>query len=243
VTHLKLRLMANEVIELDLTKYGISEGATVLTIIYTPQGGNCFPQERHSNRPLRRFTGTKVYLHGLQMRTADGLPIEEEFSGENIAAQVLWAPLGDSSAPWFYLVDAIEALSLGRLSQAIVPAHAAAEISISPVVRSVLLKFSGRDSVDRLLKQEIGFSSILNVVLPLVCAQIGAKPLPEEIRGSLNALRKLRNDFVHEGILPADVNQQQVRQMVCAATFGIEYGKYIRRFTQSQETLTGTTTA
>jgi len=230
VTHLRIRLLPNETVELDLTRHGVSEGATVLTVVYTPQGGNCLPLEKHGNMPHRRFRGTKAYLYGVQMRTAEGKPIEEEFSGDNISALVLWAPVEDSSAPWLYLVDAMEALTLGRVSQAIVPAHAAAEISITPIVRSFLLKYSARENIERLLKQEVGFSSILNVVLPLVCALVGAKPLPEEIRGSLNALRKLRNEFVHEGVLPSEVDPQQVRQMVCAAAFGFEYGKYLRRF-------------
>ncbi len=230
VTHLRFRLLANETVELDLTRHGISEGATVLAVIYTPQGDNCFPQETHANMPYRRFRGTKVYLHGLQMRTAEGIPIEDEFSGDNISALVLWAPIDDSSAPWLYLVDAMEALTLGRASQAIVPANAAAEISITPVVRSFLLRYAARENVERLLKQELGFSSILNVVLPLVCALVDAKPLPEEIRGSLNALRRLRNEFVHEGVLPNDIDPQQVRQMVCAAAFGFEYGKYLQHF-------------
>ena len=230
VTHLKLRLRAHQTIELDLTRHGVSEGATVLSMIYTPQGGNCIPLETHSNMPHRRFRGTKTYLYGVQMRTSDGEPIEEEFLGENISVVVLWAPVEDSDVPWLYLVDAIEALTLGRLSQAIVPAHAAAEISITPVVRQFLLKYSARESVERLLKQELGFSSILNVVVPLVCALVSAKPLPDEIRGNLNTLRKLRNEFVHDGVLPSQVNPQQVRQLLCAAAFGFEYGKYLRRF-------------
>ena len=180
--------------------------------------------------PHRRFRGTKIYLYGLQMRTSDGIPSDEKFSGNNISALVLWASLDESSAPWLYLVDAIEALTLGRLSQGIVPAHAAAEISITPIVRAFLLKHSARENVERLLKQEVGFSSVLNVILPLVCALVGAKPLPEEIRGNLNALRKLRNEFVHEGVLPSDVDPPQVRQMVCAAAFAFEYGKYLRSY-------------
>jgi|SRR5579859_3708508 len=230
VTHLRFRLVANETIELDLTQHGISEGATILTVIYTPQGGNCFPQETHANMPHRRFRGTKVHLHGLQMRTAEGVPVKDEFSEENISALVLWAPADDGSVPWVYLVDAIEALTMGRLSQAIVPAQAAVEISITPAVRSFLMKYAAVGNIERLLRQELGFSSVLNVVLPLVCALVGAKPVPLEIRGALNSLRKLRNEFVHQGVLPSDVDLRQVRQMVCAAAFGLEYGKYLRRF-------------
>ena len=230
VTHLKCRLLANQTFELDLTRHGVSEGATILAVNYTPQGGNCLPLETHGNLPNRRFRGTKVNLYGVQMRTSEGVPIEEEFPGDNISVMVLWAPAGDSDTPWLYLVDAIDDVTWGRFSQAIVPAHAAAEISITPVVRSFLIKHSARKNVERLLKQEAGFSSILNVVLPLVCALAGAKPLPDVIRGNLNDLRELRNSFVHEGVLPTAIDPHRIRRLLCAAVFAFEYGKYLRRF-------------
>jgi hypothetical protein len=164
------------------------------------------------------------------MKTSEGIPIEEEALGENIGVMVLWAPVEGSDAPWLYLVDAVEAVTLGRFSQAIVPAHAATEISITPIIRSFLVKYSAREDVERFLRQDLSFSSILNVVVPLICALVGAKTLPSEIRGNLNALRKLRNEFVHDGVLPTAVDANHVRRLLCAAAFGCEYAKYLRRF-------------
>ncbi len=212
---------------MDLTQHGVSEGGTVLAICYTPQGGNCLPIETHGNLPHRRFRGTKVNLYGVQMKTSDGIPVEAEFSGDNVFVMVLWAPAKDSGAPWLYLVDAFEALALGQLSQAIVPAHAAAEISITPVVRSILQQHASKPSVERLIRQELSFSSILNVILPLICVLVGTKPLPDEIRGDLNKLRNLRNDFVHKGVLPANLNPKEVRRLLCAAVFAFEYARYL----------------
>jgi hypothetical protein len=234
ITNLKIRLLATETVELDFTRYGISEGATILLVNYTPQGGNCLPLETHANTPPRRFRGTKIYLYGWQMKTSEGVPIEEEFSGDNISVMVLWAPVEGSDAPWLYLVDAIEAVTLGRFSQAIVPAHAAAEICMRPIVHSFLIKYSARKDVDRFLKQErrrmLSFSSILNDVVPLVCGLVGAKRLPDVIKDSLNDLRDLRNEFMHEGVLPTAVDAKRVRRLLCAAAFGFEYGKYLRQF-------------
>ncbi len=227
ITYFSFRLRANEGIEVDLTQHGVSKGGTVLAICYTPQGGNCLPIETHGNLPHRRFRSTNVGLYGVQMRTSEGIPIEHESSANNILVMVLWAPVEDSGAPWLYLVDAFEALALGQLSQAIVPAHAAAEISITPVVRSILQQHAAREAVERFLKQELRFSSTLNVILPLVCALIGAKPLRDEIRRDLNRLRTLRNEFVHDGVLPSEVNAEEVRELLCAAVFGFEYAKYL----------------
>lgn len=232
-THIEFELHANEGVELDLTEHRIPVGATVLAVIYNARGGNCFPIETHGNVPRRRFIGTTAYLYGLQMRTSDGLPIQEEFHGKNINAAVVWAPIGDSGAPWLYLVDAFEALSVGKLSQAIVPAHAAAEISINPVVRHILLQHAGqeiKELLTELLKQKLGFASVLNVVLPKLCPLLGAKTMPDEIRNELNTLRKLRNEFMHEGVLPSDIDEEQVRRLLCAGVFGFEYAKYLKHF-------------
>jgi hypothetical protein len=98
--------------------------------------------ETHGDTAPRQFRGTRIYLYGRQMKTSEGIPIETEFSGDNISAMVLWAPVEGSDAPWLYFVEAIEAVSLGRFYQAIVPAHAAGEISIAPIGRSFLTKSS-----------------------------------------------------------------------------------------------------
>jgi hypothetical protein len=229
LTRLKFRVPANKTAELDLTKNGIPEGATILLVTYTPND-NSLPIELHGNTPPRRFRGTKINLYGLQARTSAGVPYEEKIAGDNVSVLVLWAPIESSDAPWLYLVDAIEAVTLRRFSQAIVPAHAAAEISITPIVRSFLMKYSARVDVERFLRQDLSFASVLNVVIPLVCALIEAKTLPNEIRSNLNALRKLRNEFVHDGLLPTAVDANHVRRLLCAAVFGCEYGKYLRRF-------------
>jgi hypothetical protein len=153
----------------------------------------------------------------------------EQISGENVGVTVLWAPNEDSAA-WLYLVDAIEAVSVRRYSQAIVPAHAAAEISISPIVSAILQRYSTKTNVTRLMKRELSFSSVLNVVVPLICELVGAKPLSGVVRDNLNALRRLRNDFVHEGVLPGAIDELEITRFLCAAAFGHEYGKYLRRF-------------
>jgi hypothetical protein len=228
-TRLKIRVPANKTTKLDFTQYGIPEGATILVVNYTPND-NSLPIELHGNTPPRRFRGTKITLYGFQTKTSDGVPYEERISGENVSVMVLWAPVEGSDAPWLYLVDAIEAVTLNRFAQAIVPAHAAAEISITPIVRSFLIAYSSRIDVERLLRQEVSFSSVLNVFLPLVCELVRAKPLPDVIRGNLNALRKLRNEFMHEGILPTAVDAEQVRRLLCAAAFALEYGRYLGKF-------------
>lgn len=231
VTYFKFRLEANKAIELDFTKFGIPASATVLAINYTPFGGNSLPIETHGNTPHRRIRGTKVDLYGLQMRTSEGVPVAEEFSGDNINATVVWAQEEESEIAWRYLVDAFESLALGKLSQAILPAHSAVEICISRRIRSLLEQHASNERVRSFMKNELSFSSLLNVVLPVVCALTGARALPEVIRGQLNRLRDLRNDFVHEGALVHEVSSDEVRRLLCAAVFGFHYGKYLDNHT------------
>ena len=229
VTNLEFRVSANEVVELDFTKFGIPETATILWVNYSPHD-NCLPIEWHGNTPPRRFRGTRVNLYGVQTRTSDGVPNEATIAGDNLGVMILWAPAGQEDLPWLYLVDAIEAVSLGRFSQAIVPAHTAAEISITPIIRPILVKYSSQKYAGRFLGQELSFSSTMNVVLPLICALVDAKPLPDEIRAKLNSLRKLRNKFVHDGVLPTAVDAKEIRTLLCAAAFSLEYAKYLKGF-------------
>src|SRR5436309_7550678 len=60
ITHVEFKLGANEGVELDLTKHGIPDEATILAVVYNARGGNCFPIETHGNMPRRRFIGTKA---------------------------------------------------------------------------------------------------------------------------------------------------------------------------------------
>lgn len=219
-TNFLFPLAAGEGKELDLTAYGIPKNATVLSINYTPQGGNCLPTEAHGNTPRRRIIGTTIHLYGRPIVGSSDPP-------GLIAVGVNWVHHDESSEAWFYLVDAMEALATRRYWHVILPAHAAVEISIMPVVRQTLEKHLSKSRVEA-FSDELSYSSALNAVLPLLCKFAKVPTLPDAILGELNRLRKLRNDFVHEGITEEAVSEKLAAEMLCASVFGFEYARYVR---------------
>jgi len=73
------------------------------------------------------------------------------------------------------------------------------------------------------------YSHQLNVVLPAFVSILKMPCLPDNIRGSLNRLRKLRNDMAHRGGLDIPIEKETAAEYLCAALFGFHYLKLIGR--------------
>jgi hypothetical protein len=220
-TFFDISLKAGTIEEIDLTQYKIPEDATLLGITFTPQGANCFPLLVHSNHVSLRSLKTKFRVYGLQ--TSDG---DEDGS---IAVSVAWVSKGNDTISWSYLLDAFEAMASHRWRSVILPAYAAFEISLSPLILAGLTKHVSKNIVDN-FKGDKSFSSssALNVLLPILCKEARLPLLPEEIRLRLNKLRGLRNHMVHEGVENTAVSQEVAGESLCASVFGLEYLRFIR---------------
>jgi hypothetical protein len=219
-TFFDITLSAGMTKEIDLTQHGIPDDATLLGITFTPQGADCFPQVMHSNQVPFRSLKSKFHVYGLPI--SDG-------EGGNIEVDVAWVQKGDNTISWSYLLDAFEAMASHHWRSAILPAYAAFEIALSPLVLEGLAKHISKTVVDS-FKGEKSFSSssALNVLLPILCKEANLPPLPEGIRIRLNQLRRLRNDMVHEGVENTAVSQELAGESLCASVFGLEYLRYIR---------------
>jgi hypothetical protein len=124
------QLAPGETREIDLTRYGVPEEATVLSMNYTPNGYGCLPLEVHGNTPRRRLIGTKLHIYGR--------PVEGGAGAVPIAISATWAHHGETTESWFYLVDAMEAMATRRFWHVILPAHSAVEVAMMPLVRDGL---------------------------------------------------------------------------------------------------------
>ena len=90
--------------------------------------------------------------------------------------------------------------SAKQYSQVLGPSQSAVEISLMPLLAELLERHASADNVKSLIEGgSLTYGHSLNVLLPFLCAQAGVPVLPEEIRGALNRLRKLRNELVHRG--------------------------------------------
>jgi hypothetical protein len=167
--------------------------------------------------------GTKFLVYGLPL-SSHGDPV-----GNTYYSLVTWAHKNDESNSWSYLLDAFEAMASKRWRSVILPSYAAFEVSLSPLVLDGLRKhFSKKVVKDFEGQDSFSSSSALNVLLPLLCKEAKLAILPEKIQTQLNILRKLRNEFVHEGLANAEVTQQSAGECLCASVFGLEYLRYIR---------------
>jgi hypothetical protein len=220
-TFFSITLKAGTTKEIDLTQHNIPQDATLLGIDFTSQGANCFPLLIHANRLPLRSLDTKFHVYGLE--TSDG---DEDGS---IAVNVSWVHKNDDTISWSYLLEAFEAMASHRWRTVILPAYAAFEISLSPLVLAGLRKHVSRKVVEDFEgERSFSSSSALNVLLPILCKEAKLPLLPETIRTRLNELRRLRNQMVHEGVENMAVSQEIAGESLCASVFGLEYLRYIR---------------
>jgi hypothetical protein len=219
--HFLFDLAAGESKEIDLTQHGISEGATILDVIFTPQGGNCFPLIVHGNRAYVRSVGTKFWVYGRPI-------VGETLPPGKISASITWAEAGDDSYSERYLLDAFDAAAAQRWSNVILPAYISFEIRLIPLVRACLMKYVSKTKIAALTPSELSSSSAFNVFLPVLTEAAGVPQPPVAISDQLNSLRKLRNKIVHEGVSHAGIDEPTAGEALCATVFGLEYFEYAR---------------
>jgi hypothetical protein len=202
---------------LRVSDHGVPDDAHVLEIWYTPQGKGLFPIEIHGNRPARDRVPREVNLYPRPS------PPGETPVPTTVMVVVLWVDISQEHELWRQLVIAFESFAAGRLSAAILPANVAVEARLFRIVAEILEKTASRDRVERFLKDGASYGHQLNVLLP---ALVHGHPVPamaDHIRGSLNRLRKLRNDLAHSAKFTIEPDRDEVATVLCAALFGFRY--------------------
>ncbi len=123
-------------------------------------------------------------------------------------------------------MSAFDAFTYWHYDRVIVPAQSAVEITTMPIIRELLMRHASADHVKRFMGDRLSFGNVVNVILPFMSGQAGIPKLSDKIRGSLNILRRIRNELVHEGLGGSKITAQQGAEGLCAAVFGSEYAKY-----------------
>jgi hypothetical protein len=124
-------------------------------------------------------------------------------------------------------VSAFEAAAARDYAPTLVFAQSAVEISMMPLIRQKLRRHASGENVTNFMRDSLTYSHALNVVLPYLCGEAGLARLPDDVRGSLNKLRKKRNDIIHEGTKAAAITPADAMEGICAAAFGFEYMGYV----------------
>jgi hypothetical protein len=208
----------NKALSLDLAGWGIPADAMVLTIrLDTFSDSAPFflnPTQASSHRPE---TIVLIYVRSTR---------EEN---ENVRVSVVWVPNEQSRISLSYLYDAFEAMATNRWRNVILPAFAAVETSLSPLVLKLMrTHLSARTVKDFGKSSSFTASTALNVLLPILCKEARLPAMPEPVRIALNNLRQLRNDVVHLGLENASVKHSDAAESVCASAFALEYLEYIK---------------
>jgi hypothetical protein len=212
-------LAPGEIKTLDFTEKGVPQSAVVISVNYTPQGGGCFPVEIHNNEARARSSRPRA--------TVVGVALGETPGEAKIAVSVTWVDELEEPEAWTLLADAFQAATDNRFSRVVVPAYSAFEITVSRLIRELLLKVSSKTAVTTFMS-DLSSAAALNVMVPFLCSHTGLKNLPEGIRNSLARLRSLRNTAVHEGLREINVKKDEIAELLCAAVFGFEFIRYAR---------------
>jgi len=207
--------------QIQLTEHGAPPDARILSVNYTGQTGNLTAIEWHGNVPLRRSLGTALHL--LAVPFGEG-PLPRE---GRVAISIVWIR-GDESDAWPYLVTAFEAAATKDYAPSIVFAQSAVEISMMPLIEQRFRRHASAEHVENFMRDSLTYSYALNVVLPYLSAELGSLKMPHVIRGTLNKLRKKRNEIIHKGTQAAAITPQDAMEGLCAAAFGFEYMRFVR---------------
>ena len=219
-TRLEFELNPGESKEIDFKTFGIPDSATILELVFSPQGKS-WPLLKHSNNALRRFIGTKVWVYGV--------PFDFGQDGRSVMGSITWIERGQNTQSFLYMVDAMEAMSARKFLHVILSAHIAFELEAMSLVRAALDRFASRSKVRDFIERELSLANAINVILPNICGQEGIRVLSDSLRGALNQLRELRNKIVHEGLADTDLTENDASRMLFAAMFGFEYTRFVRK--------------
>ena len=220
VTLIPIDLTANQTRTVNFIESGVPEKSHIVCINYTPEGG-VFPLEVHGNEPMRGEHPKQVTLFGR--------PAVEGFNGKaKINIAVTWVPDAIKFAPWQSLIEAIDAFTQKRYARIVIPANVFVETLTRSVLSEVMTKTLPRERVDEFLSNAASYSCQVNVLLPIFATFLALQPMPEKVRGTLNRLRKLRNNVAHGRDQDIEITKHEAAELLCAALLGSSYCLYVQ---------------
>lgn len=230
ITVFTLELRQGQASEIDFTAAGVPDDAQILRVYYTAQGDGVkpplFPLQTLQSHPEPPWIPRKFSIYAQ-------VPSPDAAEASKLAVLVAWLPAAETDIPRTQLVAAFNAYSRGDYlpfdyNQCIIPANVAVEVALGGLMASWLKQAVGSDRVERFLADAATYGHQLNVLLPVMVKSIGGPQLPEEIRGSLNRLRKLRNEIGHSGTPTTPIIKSTAAECLCAAFFAVEYVRVIK---------------
>ncbi|REG88567.1 hypothetical protein [Flavobacterium aquicola] len=214
-TSLRIYMKAGEIFILDLEKIGIPKESKILQTSYTPNGEGLFPVELHGNTPVRHYIPNIINLYGRQF----GEPEEET----PVAVQINWAEKSAENEIWENIISAVEAFTAKNYNACVIPSNVSVESTLNNLMTKYFSPFAPKDKVEDFLSNGATYSYQLNILLPLVAHNSDFPKMPDNIRGSLNRLRGLRNSLAHRGKTAKQIDKKTISELICSSAFGLSY--------------------
>lgn len=219
-TMFEFELAPNQSDYIDYCDYGVPRSARILAINYTPIG-NLIPQHEHAQTLIDGRDTWKFEPHKYRINAK--LLGKGEPKITKIGCMITWVerPLDDASLE--NLIEAFACYGRSKYDDCVVPANVAIEARLARSMVSYIQRFVGRPKASEFLIDGATYGHQLNVLLPIFSKIVGLAELPEDIRGALNRLRKLRNQIAHAGKLEKKLGKQDISKLLAAAVFGYAY--------------------
>lgn len=212
----------NTTFELDFQNYGIPQNAKILYINYTSQSGSLFPVEMHGNTSTLRFKKNKVLLYPIPS-------FESEKKPTIVTVLVSWFLPNDFDDALINLFEAFEEYIHGNYSGVIIPANVTIEITIYRLMNEFLKEFSNNKKVEEFLTNNATYGYQLSILLPMFLSFKGKEEISDQIIGNLNRLRKLRNEYAHNGKIKNIPSKIEIAEILTSCLFVFHYIKYLHQ--------------
>ncbi|MGX4757416.1 hypothetical protein [Acinetobacter baumannii] len=219
---LNFTMEPNTTFELNFENYGIPQNAEILYINYTPQDGNLFPVEMHGNTSTLRFKKNKVLIYPIPS-------FEPEAKSTIVNVLVSWFLPSDFDDAFINLFEAFEEYIHGNYLGVIIPANVAIETTIYRLMNEFLKEFSSNKKVEEFLTNNATYGYQLSILLPMFLSFKGMEEISDQIIGNLNRLRKLRNEYAHNGKIKKIPSHIEIAEILTSCLFVFHYIKYLHQ--------------
>jgi hypothetical protein len=233
VTTFRVPLLEGEPVQVVLSDFGIPEPATRLEMDYgyrveeplSPdadpiQAGSLIALESGNTVRPRRYIPHVVELVG----RGRGKP---PFRKTSALITVVWTTRDRLPPPFDSLLESARLFYEVQIPASMIWANTAVESALSSYLELRLIDVVGRERVESFLVNAATYSHQLNVVLPLVAKLYDLPLMPEQVRGKLNSLNRLRNKIVHEGLNTLSIDYREAGSFLVTAVVAAQLVRYL----------------
>jgi hypothetical protein len=215
----KISLKPHELYTLDISER-IGDGE-LLYISYTPEGGDIFPLEHHSNTPQPHINQETIYLYG---KPQVDKAVETKI---NISYWIAPAEIKDDVSLRL-LVDAFKRYYEKNYQYMVISAFTAVEIVQNQFFTNILNSSGiGKEKVEPFLKDHATFSYQFGILLPLLVNKFKLPKMGQKVYDGLMNLKTDRDNIVHSGEPKSDWDINRIQRELIAALFAFKYYKLI----------------